>query len=700
MYTKNQNFIDAFLNTDGSIRDDRLLDAKVDVYYSDMGEDKVFTFSSRDILQSMKINENLMNGEYFSIGSACSNQITLNLLFDSLLPEITQEAKTALKSKNKIIPYIGICVDESTMEFEYIPMGVYFIYNATLSSKFKTCTITAYDQMYYLDELPSEELTSALYNVILTPDISSVLKNENNLTYQILKTIGDKYGFELDESILKIIGRSITDSSTNQPMYNTFYMSKGTIRTNGTPFPTDDCTVRQYIAYIAGGGGYNAYFNRDGKFVLRGRYFKDGTEFDKNNEQDVIDDSKETKNILNLYENDAFDIQSSLDPITFGAVNISYKIFDDETTAKAYFAWIGPLHSTTASEVKYLGVYIFPRLAQWLAEKYYGKYSESYIRQYYPTTVKWRCCPFTECGDTLILKVNGEEDIHIPVMEQEIIFAGGLQSTVKSLGESKEDTAFRQNTDEASGGIIASSGNIAGFSIQPRLLKKTFTYETGVDDSGNPITQNTTIQIGHEGGSENAKYIMTLQENKDSSYSYALHSNGDIECGNITLAPGCRINYSDPLNEDDVLYRYQADNGLLKYLTVVYLRSADGKPASISKQKNGIVLAFSRLRSDGTPDPFEINYCFIPKQALVLSTVGNTAGSYIIHTTLHMSTADFSYVGSKRIYILDGETVYGEYVTRIGGEKSNDVDINVSSGTKSGITYNNANWVLYRAYGV
>lgn len=690
MYTKNQNFINAFLNTDGSISDDRLLDAKVDVYYSDMGEDKVFTFSSRDILQSMKINENLMSGEYFSIGSACSNQITLNLLFDSLLPEITREAKTALKSKNKIIPYIGICVDESTMEFEYIPMGVYFIYNATLSSKFKTCTITAYDKMYYLDELPSEELTTAITNLIQSDKTSNVLTDSRNLVYSILSAIGEEYNFELDESVLRIIGESINKTSTNQPQYNTFYMSKATVLLNGTPFPTDDCTVRQYIAYIAGSGGYNAYFNREGEFVFRGRYNKNGTEFDKPEESD-------SKNVLNLYENDAFDIQSSLDPVTFGAVNISYKIFDDETTAKAYFAWIGSLHSTTASEVKYLGVYIFPRLAPWLAERY----ANSYIRQYHPATVKWRCCPFTECGDTLILKVNGEEDVYIPVMEQEIVFAGGLQGTVKSLGESKEDTAFRQNADEASGGIIASSGNIAGFSIQPRLLKKTFTYETGVDDSGNPITQNTTIQIGHEGGSENAKYIMTLKGNEENAeYSYALHSNGDIECGNITLAPGCTISYSDPLNEDDVLYRYQADNGLLKYLTVVYLRSADGKPASISKQKNGIVLAFSRLRSDGTPDPFEINYCFIPKQALVLSTVGNTTGSYMIHTTLHMSTADFSYVGSKRIYILDGETVYGEYVTRIGGEKSNDVDINVSSGTKSGITYNNANWVLYRVYGV
>lgn len=79
MYTKNQKFIDAFLKSDGSIRDDRLLDAKVDVYYKESvldEEDKIFTFSSRDILQTMKINENLMGGEYFSFGSACSNQIT------------------------------------------------------------------------------------------------------------------------------------------------------------------------------------------------------------------------------------------------------------------------------------------------------------------------------------------------------------------------------------------------------------------------------------------------------------------------------------------------------------------------------------------------------------------------------------------------------------------------------------------------
>lgn len=700
MYTKNQKFIDAFLKSDGSIRDDRLLDAKVDIYYKESildEEDKIFTFSSRDILQTMKINENLMGGEYFSFGSACSNQITLNLLFDNLRPELTETAKIALKSKNKIIPYIGICTDEETIHFEYIPMGIYFIYDTQLSAKFKTCTITAYDKMYYLGELPSDTLVNTLYDIVtnVNDNIFPNRPDETNMLYACLNAIAKEYNFDIDDSVLRLVSESITKNSLNAYETNTFYISVGIVRKRKSLFPTDNTTVRELIAYLAGSGGYNAYFNREGNLVFRGRYNKNGTEFDEVKLTDK-------KNILSLNENDAFDIETSLEPITFGYVNVTYKIFDDNTEnesgEESYDAYMAKIPGSFGgnSWVQYEGVYgfIFPRLAGWLAERY----SKSYIMQYSPTTVKWRCCPFTECGDTLVVNIDGE-DINVPVMEQEIVFAGGLQSTVKSLGKSSQDTQYQQFNASAENGIVANSGNIAGFSIKPRLLSKTFTYtqieqdENGLDVE---VTKNTTFKLGHESGSENANYIISLFEDDNLYNSFGLHSNGDVECGNVILAPGCEIIYSAG-EQASLLYDGSYANQQLNAEDkngIAYLTNTDtGESASILKQKTGIVLAFAQQRIGTTPNPFEVHYFFIPKNALVLST--QTLGTYILHTTVHMALADFSSIGSKRITISDKDGV-----GQIAGEKSGSTNINISSGTRNGITYDNSSWLLYKVYGI
>ncbi len=685
MYTENQNFINAFIDDNGEINSNRLLDAKIDVYYTEDDEEKIFSFSSRDILQTMKINENLFSGDYFGIGSVCSNQITINILFDNLEPQKLEEAKKALKSKNKIIPYIGICTNEEAMTFEYIPMGVYFMYSATMSAHYKTCAVIAYDKMYFLGELPSEELTNKILEILGSLSISDVRKDENNQTFKILTTIGEFYDFTVNKSVLRIIGESITKSSTNIPMPTTFMVEKGLAIATGKPFPTDDCTVRQYISYLIGKGGYNALFDRNGELVLRGRFYRNGTEYDEPLESDA-------KNILRISSNDVFDIKKSFDPIVFSSVNIGFKIFDDSTDEKYFTADIESTKNEPGlkSQVKYLGIHL---MLSTVAERLAERYENSYILKYFPNEIQWRCCPFTECGDTLLLNIDGEE-IHIPVMEQEIIFAGGLKSTVKALGTSNSDTAYQQSYDEKSDSIIASSGNIAGFSINPRLLSKTFSYESGTDEEGNSITKNTTIQIGHEGGSANANYIMTLQEEDNTAYSYGLHSNGDIDCGNVILAPGCDIIYSAEqpiLLYDGTTANQQlnaADSGGVAHLTNV----DTGEPASILKQRSGIVLAFAQIRVGTTPNPYEVHYFFIPKNVLTLS---NLTYSYVAHTTVHMATANFSSIGSKRILISEKDGA-----SQISGEYSGSVNINIANGTNSGIKYNNADWLLYKVYGV
>lgn len=97
----------------------------------------------------------------------------------------------------------------------------------------------------------------------------------------------------------------------------------------------------------------------------------------------------------------------------------------------------------------------------------------------------------------------------------------------------------------------------------------------------------------------------------------------------------------------------------------------------VSKQDNGIVLVFSTYQSGAAIDA-NFNMFFVPKQFVSLM---NGYGS-----AYRMNTADYSHVCTKYLYIHD------EYIK--GNESNN------QSGTGSGITFNNAMYVLRYVLGV
>lgn len=98
---------------------------------------------------------------------------------------------------------------------------------------------------------------------------------------------------------------------------------------------------------------------------------------------------------------------------------------------------------------------------------------------------------------------------------------------------------------------------------------------------------------------------------------------------------------------------------------------------SVSKQKSGIVFVFSAY-SDGEAKDNDFACKFIPK--LLVSTHSS------VGHICHLSTADFSFVGSKMIYLSN---------TRATGH-----DFNSLQGTKNGVTFDNKHWVLRYVIGV
>lgn len=111
----------------------------------------------------------------------------------------------------------------------------------------------------------------------------------------------------------------------------------------------------------------------------------------------------------------------------------------------------------------------------------------------------------------------------------------------------------------------------------------------------------------------------------------------------------------------------------------IYMTSSQSIVLSenISKQPNGIVLIFSRF-ANNVAENSNFNHFFVSKKH-----VANHPGT---GSAFFMAAVNFSFICSKYLYISDD---------RITGN-----DLNSSTGTNNGITYNNAGYVLRYVIGV
>lgn len=99
---------------------------------------------------------------------------------------------------------------------------------------------------------------------------------------------------------------------------------------------------------------------------------------------------------------------------------------------------------------------------------------------------------------------------------------------------------------------------------------------------------------------------------------------------------------------------------------------------NISTCPSGVVLHFQPYTS-GTVQTYFHNYCFVPKSHVNVTSVG---------VSFHLVGGKFQYVGEKYLYVYDD---------RIVGTADTS---NRDSGTASGITYNNGQWVMTQVIAV
>lgn len=127
-------------------------------------------------------------------------------------------------------------------------------------------------------------------------------------------------------------------------------------------------------------------------------------------------------------------------------------------------------------------------------------------------------------------------------------------------------------------------------------------------------------------------------------------------------------------------YRIYSGKGVVLWTGAYYMSGGQSATLSepVSLQPNGIVLVFSRY-SSSTAQNYHFNSFFVHK-ALVAAQPG--AGSQFLMTT----DGTFSVVASKYLYLND-DSITGN-------------DNNKATGTASGITYNNAGFVLRYVIGV
>lgn len=125
---------------------------------------------------------------------------------------------------------------------------------------------------------------------------------------------------------------------------------------------------------------------------------------------------------------------------------------------------------------------------------------------------------------------------------------------------------------------------------------------------------------------------------------------------------------------------YSTHPGKVLWSGAYYMTAGQSAQLSepVSKQVSGIVLVFSRYSAEAAQN-YHWNSFFIPK-ALILAQEG--AGHQFLMTT----DGSFSVMASKYLYLHD---------TQIGGNANNN-----EAGTASGITYNNAGFVLRYVIGV
>lgn len=174
------------------------------------------TTLSGSTIKSISLEETVNSTEALTIGSACSNKITVRLMNPPTDIDYENSSFTVLAQ---------LKIAEDPIRHEGIPLGKFYVAAAETSNDFKNLTLTAYDGFYKMSGKYSSNLTG-------TTTLQAVY---NDLKTQLYENCG------------------ITLKARTLPQYTL------------SGFPQLDLTYAQAVGYVAGCLGEFARFDRNGE---------------------------------------------------------------------------------------------------------------------------------------------------------------------------------------------------------------------------------------------------------------------------------------------------------------------------------------------------------------------------------------------------------------------------------------------------
>ncbi len=194
------------------------------------------TFNSSTVLtgttvQDVTLDEVVNSADILTMGCACSNKITVNLI----------DAPTDIDYQNSsFTAEIGVLIPDNPVSYtEWIPLGTFYVSDVETSNDFKNLKITAYDGFYKM---------TGKYNALVSSETT-------------LQAVYDDFKSQLHGNCgIVLKDRECPDFSMT--------------------FPFIDVTYQQAAAYIAGCLGEFARFDRNGELEFAW-YTDHGVEVDR-----------------------------------------------------------------------------------------------------------------------------------------------------------------------------------------------------------------------------------------------------------------------------------------------------------------------------------------------------------------------------------------------------------------------------------
>ena len=331
-------------------------------------------------IQSMSVDEVVNSTDALTLGCACSNKITVKLINPSMDGD---NPLKAIDFKNAVfIAKVGLKVGT---DYEYVPLGKFYVTGVETKNDFESVTITAFDGFCKLSEkyVPDVEGTTSIFDKKISLW---------NVYMDLLLQISEKYDIQTQRVLEEV----------DMP------------REEFT-LPVVDITYQQALGYVAGCIGCFVRFDREGYIELV-PYTETGYGIDRNMQ----------------YMN-GFTISSGNFP---NKVYKPLKVGSLTTGTQNNVIVCG--NGADGIVISFENPYITQDMANAVFEMYNGL-------EYTPCNIKWRGNPAIQAGDIVQATDKNGISHNVLVMSQQIKIGGGLNSTIDCKGKGETASNFSSN---------------------------------------------------------------------------------------------------------------------------------------------------------------------------------------------------------------------------------------------------------------